>query len=583
MIEGFLQIDDGLGWLHVIDPLCVVEAYRADEVAESLRRVERLTRSRGWHAVGYVRYEAGAAYGLDVCAASCETPLVWFALFEASKVRKLDRLPQAGSYRIGSLSSSIERGVFGAALREIRERIAAGDTYQVNYTWRLSGIFRGDPLGFFADLSAAQRGRYGAFLHTDRYTICSASPELFFRRDLASITARPMKGTTRRGRFPIEDRRLADQLRESLKERAENVMVVDMVRNDVGRIAKTGTVDVPALFTLERYPNVWQMTSTVTAQTAAPLDEIFGAMFPSASVTGAPKHRTMQIIAALERRPRGIYTGAVGRVAPDGSAHFNVAIRTAVIERSSGALDFGVGSGIVWDSKPDQEYDECLLKGSVVGRRPPSFDLLETLRWSPAEGFFLLERHLTRLGESAGYFGFVCEPHLVRDALARAVAAAQCALRIRLRVAEDGTPTVDVAPLDQSPDLARVALARGPIDQTDIFLFHKTTNRGQYDRARSSLYDDVILWNAKGEVTESTTANIVVEIDGDRVTPPVDCGLLAGTFRAELLARGELTERSVTIDQLHAAARLWLVNSVRGWRRARLARDWIKPPADCRV
>lgn len=349
----------------------------------------------------------------------------------------------------------------------------------MNYTWRLSATLRGDPLGFFADLSAAQCGRYGAFLRTDRQTICSASPELFFCRDLACITARPMKGTTRRGRFPIEDQRLADGLRASVKERAENVMVVDMVRNDLGRIAETGTVDVPALFALERYPNVWQMTSTVTAQTAAPLDEIFGAMFPSASVTGAPKHRTMQIVAALERQPRGVYTGAVGLVAPDGNAQFNVAIRTAVIDGSSGTFDFGVGSGIVWDSDPDHEYDECLLKGSVVGRRPQPLELLETLRWSPAEGFFLLERHLTRLRESARYFGFVCEPQIVRDALARAVASSEGPLRVRLCVAQDGTPSVDVSALGRSSDLVRVVFAAAPIDPTDVFLFHKTTNRGQ--------------------------------------------------------------------------------------------------------
>lgn len=563
-IESVIQID-GLGWLQLADPVQIVETCHADGVGESLRRVESLTRSHGYYAVGFVCYEAGQAFGLRVRGGECDVPLLWFALFDHASVRTVGDLARREPYRIGPLQPSIGRRAFNDAFERIHRNIADGDTYQVNYTWRLRGEFCGDPLTLFADLAAAQRSRYGAFVRTPRYTICSASPELFFSRQGTLVTARPMKGTTRRGRFAAEDRCCSERLQNSSKERAENVMVVDMVRNDLGRVAEIGSVDVPELFTLEPYPNVWQMTSTVTARTAAPLDEIFAAMFPCASVTGAPKHRTMQIIAALEREPRGVYTGAVGCVAPDGTARFNVAIRTAVLDEGAGVLEFGVGSGIVWDSDPEKEYEECLLKGSVLGRRPQSFELVETLRWTPGDGFFLLERHLERLRESAGYFGFTYARDRVRGTLDQAVASSDRARRVRLLLAADGTIRTEPSPLEPPAGVLRVGVAPSPIDPWDVFLFHKTTNRVLYERARSAPYDDVILWNPQREITESTIANVVVEIDGQRVTPPLECGLLPGTFRAALLASGEIIEQRVTLDQLLAARRLWLINSVRGW------------------
>lgn len=570
-IEAFVQLGDRSGWLHLANPVRLITADRADEVAESLRQVEAATRSQHRYAAGFVRYEAGEAFGLDVHRGPCEMPLAWFALFDSATVRGA---PPARSapYELGELKPSIDHRAFRERFDRIRASIADGETYQVNYTWRLRGGFTGDPVSFFADLSAAQGGRYGALIRTGRFTIASASPELFFSLDAGRIVARPMKGTTGRGRFPAEDRRAADRLRVSAKERAENVMVVDMVRNDIGRIAAIGSVEVPELYTLEPYPNVWQMTSTVTALTTASLVEIFAATFPSASVTGAPKHRTMQIIAALEQDPRGVYSGAVGVVAPEGAARFNVAIRTAVIDEASGGLVFGVGSGITWDSNRDEEYKECLLKASVLGRRPEAFELLETIRWMPGEGFFLLERHLERLRESAEYFGFRCSTSDASEALARAVVAADRALRLRVLVAEDGTLRVERSSLEPPSGVVRVGLAKAPIDSNDVFLFHKTTRRAPYEQARSSRFDDCILWNSARQVTESTIANIVVEIDGRRVTPPVECGLLAGTLRAELLASEEIAEATITVDQLVAAPRFWLINSVRGWCPAMLAR-----------
>jgi para-aminobenzoate synthetase/4-amino-4-deoxychorismate lyase len=329
-------------------------------------------------------------------------------------------------------------------------------------------------------------------------------------------------------------------------------------------------VDVPALFTVERYPNVWQMTSTVEARSSASLCDIFAALHPSASVTGAPKARTMQIASGLEARPRGVYTGAIGFVAPGGDARFSVAIRTAVVDHETRRIQFGVGSGIVWDSNPADEYEECLLKGSILGRRPVAFDLLETLRWTPDGGFWLLDRHLQRLSQSAEYFNFVTSLDEVRRRLTESMECCREPQRVRLLVSESGAVRVEHRPLPTGATAMRVSIAAGPIDPSDPFYFHKTTNRGIYERVQRPEVDDVILWNPDREVTESTVANIVADLGGRRVTPPVRCGLLPGTLRAELLENGEIEEGVITIDELKRASRLWLINSVHGWRQAML-------------
>jgi para-aminobenzoate synthetase/4-amino-4-deoxychorismate lyase len=276
----------------------------------------------------------------------------------------------------------------------------------------------------------------------------------------------------------------------------------------------------------------------------------------------------MEILRALEGQPRGVYTGAVGHVRPDGSARFNVAIRTAVVHRDEGTVEFGVGSGIVWDSEAAEEYGECLLKGAVFGTRPAIFDLLETLAWTEEGGFLLLDRHIERLSDSASYFGFVCHEREVRAALDRAVEGCGGPARVRLLLSRSGEVRTERTPLESGPLPLRVRIAREPIDAGEVFLFHKTTNRRLYNQARLPDCDDTILWNRQGEVTEATMANVVIDRQGTLVTPPVECGLLAGTFRAELLARGEVREAIVPVDELRAAGRLWLVNSVHEWRGA---------------
>ena len=581
-VEAVVRTD--ASWLRFVRPSRVVQAADVASVGHTIAAVEQLTSASPVWAVGFVTYEAGAAYGLRVHDPH-DLPLAWFAIFNGDPER-LEDLSQwrpdasANSASLGPMAPTVSREAFQGAFSRIKEHIAAGDTYQANYTFRLEGRFSGDSRDLFANLVRSQRGRYSAFIRTGPLVICSASPELFFRRERHRLTARPMKGTAPRGRTLAEDRRLRDRLQSSSKERAENVMIVDMMRNDIGRVAAVGTVSVPELFTVERYPTVWQMTSQVAAQTDATLDRVFAALHPSASVTGAPKVRTLEILAELEPEPRGIYTGAVGYVAPGGDAQFNVAIRTAVVDEVQERVSFGVGSGIVWDSSADAEYDECLLKGAVLRRSMPGFELLETLRWSPAEGFYLLDRHLNRMRDSAEYFEFDYDERAIREVLAGAVAGALVPstalvagpLRVRLCISSSGTPNVQCTPLLVPAVPVRLRLAAHPVSRDDLFLFHKTTNRAVYERARKDDADDVCLWNDDGEVTESTTANIVVEISGVRVTPPVSCGLLAGTFRAELLDGGEITERVVRVEELSSASRIWLVNSVQGWREASLTR-----------
>ena len=570
-IEGLVLLDNGSRWVHFTDPIAIIETACPGDVLSAIREVQAEVRARGCHALGFLRYEAGEACGLRVRAAASADdglPLMWFALFDASSARPVDRPCSNAPYELGPLEASVSRAAFLDAVRTVKQHIADGDTYQVNYTFRLRCDFHGDPLSLFADLVETQRGRHAAFIRFGHHAVCSASPELFFSYADTELSARPMKGTARRGRTVAEDGVQSRALQASLKERAENVMVVDMVRNDLGRVATLGSVHVSELFALEPYPNVWQMTSRVSARSTASLDEVLSAVFPSASVTGAPKVRTMEIIAALEREPRGVYTGTIGYVAPDGSAQFNVAIRTAVVDTRAGTMEFGVGSGIVWDSDPEQEYEECLLKGSILGRRPRAFDLLETMRWTPEEGIYLLDRHLARLEESARYFGFRCPLSEIRDALGRAVASAQDPLRIRLLVSPTGGFHIEQGRLEPAAGIVRVRVAERPIDRSNIFLFHKTTARDVYVEARRADCEDVILWNTLGDVTESTVANLVVDLAGHLVTPPVSSGLLAGTMRADLLAAGEVTEAPVTLAQLREAHAFWLVNSVRGWRQA---------------
>lgn len=562
-------------WVLFQHPVETVVARTADQVLPALDMIEREVDSGKLHAAGFIAYEAAPAFDsvLRVRPDPASFPLLWFGLFREAVRQDTRAFTRGASYTSPAWTPSIGRTEYNHALSQLRDYLRRGDTYQVNYTFRLTSPFNGDPWALFCQLMRSQQSGHAAFVETETFAICSASPELFFSLEGDCLKSRPMKGTAPRGRSAIEDLQCAEVLQTSLKNRAENVMIVDMVRNDMGRIAIPGSVEPVTLFSLERYPTVWQMTSTVTARTHASVQQILTALFPCASITGAPKRRTMEIIAEIETTPRRIYTGAIGFIAPHRRAEFNVAIRTVLINKQAGAAEYGVGGGIVWDSDSRDEYDECWTKARILTEQVPEFELLETLLWSPAEGFFLIERHLARLSSSADYFDIRVSIPEVRSRLqnwSRSVAPSPH--RVRLLVTREGAVRLAAQTIAATDNDKRVSvcLADRPVDPSDRFLYHKTTRRHVYERAKADHpeSDDVVLWNPDGEITESTVANVVADLDGHLITPPAGCGLLAGTFREELLAAGTIREALLRRVDLPRCRHLYLINSVRKWREA---------------
>ena len=566
-------------WLKLDQPTSVLVAATPADVRQCLIDAEDAAQ-QGAYVAGFVTYEASSAFGLPLpTTQSGLLPAACFGVFPKNQVvaggeellatpnnSVLDELTQ-------SWSTPLKQQDYIKKIHSIKDHIAAGDTYQLNFTFRLKTPFSGSSLNLFTQLVSAQRGEWSAYLDLGDYAICSASPELFFLKNHSHLTCRPMKGTMPRLPIAQADITQAERLRTSTKNQSENVMIVDLMRNDIGRVARTGTVLVDSLFDVEQYPQQWQMTSTISADIGkASLVDIFSALFPSGSVTGAPKHRSMEIINELEDSPRGIYTGAIGLIDPHGHTHFNVAIRTILVDRINKNAEFGVGSGIVWESSEKDEYDECQTKATIVTERAPTFELLETMKWEPVQGFVLLERHLTRLQESAKYFGFDCDVLKIHGTLEQSVINQTTDAKVRLLIQQDGQARCEVKDFQTEPNKHyRATLASTPVSCSNTFLYHKTTNRAVYNHeGEQPDSDTVIFWNESGEITEATDANIVAEIDGKLVTPPVSCGLLAGTFRAELLAHGEIIEQRLSKKDLLDAKRVWLINSLRGWMAAQL-------------
>lgn len=563
---------------HFAACLETIVATKHAQVLPALRRIEAAVQS-GLHAAGFISYEAAPAFDANFCVKnSTAFPLLWFGLFRERREINAGEFFRDGEFKFSDWLASIDAATYHHAIEQIREHIAAGDTYQVNFTFRLRANFRGDDLALYHHLCRSQRAGYCAYLNLGRFRILSASPELFFHWQNGQLVTKPMKGTRPRGRTSIEDWSYTNQLRTSAKERAENLMIVDLLRNDMGRLSEFGSVQVPTLFEVERYETVLQMTSTITSRPLpqAGFVEILQALFPCGSVTGAPKIRTMDIIDQFEDSPRQIYTGAVGFLSPGPEAVFNVAIRTLLLDTQTGVAELGVGSGITYDSAPAAEYQECLLKARFLTQpRPPDFSLVESLLYENPNGYFLLDRHLRRLADSADYFGFYFNESAIRTALQRIAESLPAGqFKVRLLLSRDGRIHITHAALEKFSvqPTVRVAMAREPVNSHDIFLFHKTTSRQIYERRRAARpdCDDVLVVNEKGELTEATMANVVAKMDGKNYTPPVTCGLLAGTFRAELLERGELCERILHPQDLRQAETIFLINSVRLWMPVKL-------------
>ena len=570
-----------------LNPARLLVADRLEDMPRFFREIE-VALDQGLWLAGYLAYECGYYFEQFPNIAVPE-PLAWFGVYEQANIFEHFRAAQDREYpadppenESASLSEPVAASValeipkedYVAAIARIKEHLAAGDTYQVNFTDRLAFDSPLSPAEVFAALSARQRVAYSAFLNIERGPVISLSPELFFKTEGDCIITRPMKGTIPRGRDRADDERIANLLRHDEKNRAEHVMIVDLLRNDLGRICRPGTVQVHHPFAVERYDTLHQMTSTVAGclNPGISFFDIFRGLFPSGSITGAPKHRTMQIIHELERKPRGVYTGAIGFMSPRRSSVFNVAIRTLVMQ--SGNITMGVGGGIVADSEPEDEYRECLLKAAFVTRRSEPFRLIETMLWDGE--FKRLTLHLDRMESSALYFDFPFDRSRIASTLAdfgkTPAFGAGTRQRVRLTLAANGELTTEVSPYPQEPSQIKIWLTDERTSSMDLFRRHKTTRRELYDRlyaeAREHGFDDVIFSNERGEITEGAISNVFIEREGKLLTPPVTSGVLPGVLRAHILQTHAGSEEAVLhVGDLKSADGIFLCSSLRGLRR----------------
>ena len=588
--ETFVLLDNSSGQgvpsLLFSNPSGIVTAETPAGVAGAMQALEDGL-AQGHHAAGFFSYELGYVMEPKLAGLMPEkraVPLMWFGLYgppremtEAEVDHWLATHTRSGSYQFTDVTRAWDRDAYVRRFEDVQDKIRAGDIYQLNLTFKARFKLSGSPLTFYRDMRQRQRVAYGGIVDTGQLTVLSASPELFIEQDGRDITTRPMKGTSPRAGTPEADAQARHVLATDIKQRAENLMIVDLMRNDLGRMAKTGSVSVTDLFTVETFRTLHQMTSGVkaTLKDGVGLSELWQAIFPPGSVIGAPKIRAMELIAEYETEPRGVYCGAIGHFTPQGKALFNVAIRSPVIFRD-GRGEMGIGSGVVYDSVGDKEYAECLLKMKFLTDPPRSFELIETLLHEGLDGFWLLDRHMERLTASARYFNFTFDEAKARTELNAAVNGHEAErLRVRLLLKESGAISVTSTAL--GPKVAnavmRYVISPTKLDSRDAFLFHKTTRREVYDSewahyAKELGSDEVLYVNERDELAEGSRTNIFIERDGVLLTPKLSGGLLPGVLRAELLASGRAREAVLTLQDLETAETAYLGNSVRGLVRA---------------
>lgn len=556
-----------------VNPIRILEAMTIEEIEPLFMEIEK-ENERGHYVAGFVSYEAAPAFDKHhkVHPKNSEFPLAWFGVYEQADAYSSEDKNTASDFSISEWELNFTEENYQSTLTSIKDAIRNGNTYQVNYTARLHADFEGDDLRFYHSLKAKQQTYYSAYLNTGRFRILSVSPELFFHVKNEKITTRPMKGTAKRGRFLAEDQINKTNLFNSEKERAENVMIVDLLRNDIGRIAKPGTVMVPRLFEIETYPTVHQMTSSITAdlQEGTKIFDWFRALFPCGSITGAPKISTMEYISDLESSPRDVYCGAIGVITPDREAIFNVPIRTVVIDKEKNKATYGVGSGITWDSTAEGEYLELYTKARLLTEKHKHFQLLESILLENGK-YPLLKYHLQRLQQSSEYFQYPYSEDKLMDKLNFfAQKHPKGSYKIRLTVDQKGKTSLECTEVFKIEETISCKLAQTPIDSVDPFLFHKTTHREVYEKHYQKEVFAVLLWNEKEEITEFTIGNVVFERNGEFYTPPIECGLLPGTFRQKLLEEGIIKEKVIKKNDLHHFEQIWFINSVRGWLKVNL-------------
>ncbi len=570
----FIAIRESSEWLIFENPVKLLHVDETDEITSVLEQLDTNIEA-GKYIAGFFSYEASSGMHASLpCKDLKSFPKLYFGVFDDyRKVETLQEKPE--EYQIGLWQASQKQDYYDKNIQKIKSYIAAGDTYQVNYTMPLSANFSGSARSLFCDLVKNQQAAYAAYVEFGDYSICSVSPELFFKLNGEELFCKPMKGTAPRGKTLIDDLSKQEYLRQSEKERAENLMIVDMVRNDMGKICESGSVEVTNLYNTERYPTLWQMTSDVKGLTTATFSEIVKALFPCASITGAPKTSTMKIIKELERTPRNIYTGSIGYFGPGRKAQFNVAIRTVLIDKQKEQAEFGVGGGIVWDSVDKNEYEECRIKAKVLTQKSIDFQLLETMLWEKEKGFFLLDYHLKRICASAEYFLFSYKKNNISEDLNQIIFDNKNNFKVRLLLSKEGKINIEKILLNNNlKNVLKVGFAKEAVNKEDIFLYHKTTRRNVYNKAiaqaKKERLDDILLWNEKGELTESTISNLVVKKNGKYLTPPIECGLLNGSFRQFLIDKGKIEEEVILKKDLHNFNEIYLINSVRKWQKVGL-------------
>lgn len=572
------------------DPVRCLSAHTADELDQLLADLREAGQA-GLHAAGYLSYEAGFAFEPKLRPMLDELgpiPLAWFGLFPGYDVMAAAKVPDWLSEQTDGAEAYLARArpamneaEYTARFAQVHAAIASGDIYQANLTFPNQAALSGHPLALYRGLRAGSAAGYGGVVFDGSDWLLSLSPEMFFALRNGEMTARPMKGTAPRHADPARDAEAAARLLASEKDRAENLMIVDLLRNDLSRVATPGSVRVTDLFRIESYPSVHQMTSTVRAEIAPGLDavDIIRAIFPCGSITGAPKIRAMELLRTFEAGPRGIYCGSIGRIDPGqggqpGDAAFNVAIRTLHLRSNAQKVSLGLGSGVVADSRADDEWRECLVKGAFLKAATRRFDLIETMGFDPASGIMRLEMHLERMKTSASTLGFSFDRHAVRNALNHACFFLESPTRIRLLLSPSGDTAIEMRPAPAPlAEPLRVVVRPMTLAGDDLRLAHKTTDRACYDAPRREAQalhnaDEVVFTDADGALTEGSFTSIFVERDGQLLTPPLDQGMLPGILRRELIEQGRVIEQRLT--QADLAEGFWLGNSLRGLMRAQL-------------
>ncbi len=599
--SGFVLLDDARApdsgaadALYYAHPRELFVAHHPSDVAAALEAAEA-ARAAGGELAGYIAYEAGLALEprlapLAAARSGAHGPLVWLGLFDPPQRIPAAEVPQwlaaraQGTASIGPLEPQLSPGGYDAAFETLREAIHAGDIYQANLTYPLAGSYRGDPQALYAELRLAASAGYGGMIFDGSHWLLSFSPELFVALDEnGKAKAKPMKGTRPRSADPAHDQQLAEELATSVKDKAENLMIVDLMRNDLSRVAVPGSVRVDAPFAVESYPTVHQMVSSVRAELAAGKGamDLVRALFPCGSITGAPKIRAMELISDVERDARGPYCGAIGRIGADGTAAFNVAIRTlrlTPIENGQGHAILGVGSAIVADSDRLGERRECEVKAGFARRSSPdhtapAFDLIETMAFDPQTGIRLLERHLARMKRSAAELGFQFDRHALRNQIQALCFELEEPVKLRLLASRSGASALETQPMPEPIEgTAKAVALPNPLDPSDWRLAHKTSDRGFYEDALAAAGGmgarEAILVRQDGLVTEGSFTNLFVERGGALLTPASGLGLLPGVLREELLETGKAREAELTLDDL--AEGFWLGNAVRGLFKAQL-------------